>query len=131
LIGEQVGTVEAQSALYFSESWGYESENEFVNAVVRVSTALTPLQLLDATQAIERQLGKTARHATERSMRAKQRVISYHDRPIDIDILLYDELTVNTPRLRIPHPLMLERPFVMEPLRQVFKGGELPPGIHL
>ncbi len=134
LIGEQVGPVEAQSALYFSEPWGYESEHEFVNAAIRVSTVLTPLQLLDATQAIERQLGKTARHATERSSRLSRKVVAYHDRPIDIDILLYDNLTINTPRLRIPHPLMLERPFVMEPLRQVLKEegvDTLPSGAHL
>ncbi len=66
MIGEQTGAVEAESALYYSEPWGFESENGFVNAVVRISTTLTPLQLLDATQSIERQLGKTPHHATIR-----------------------------------------------------------------
>ena len=115
LIGEQIGTVEALSALYYSEPWGFESENGFVNAVVRITTTLTPLQLLDITQSIEHQLGKNASHATERS----PQLPTYHDRPIDIDILLYDDLTINTPRLTIPHPLMQQRPFVMGPLREV------------
>ena len=118
MIGEQAGTVEAQSALYYSEPWGFESEHGFVNAVVRISTTLTPFKLLDATQHIERQLGKTARHATERQ---NLNSITYHDRPIDIDILLYDDLTIDTPRLKIPHPLIQERPFVMEPLKQILE----------
>lgn len=125
IIGEQAGTVEAQSALYYSEPWGFESEHGFVNAVVRISTTLTPHRLLDATQRIERQLGKTARHATERpnskSQTSNLNSITYHDRPIDIDILLYDDLTIDTPRLKIPHPLMQERPFVMEPLKQILE----------
>lgn len=115
-IGEQIGTVEARSALYYSEPWGFSSGHAFVNAVVRVSTALTPFQLLDATQAIERQMGKSARHATERAERTHP---VYHDRPIDIDILLFDDLTIDSPRLKIPHPLMHQRPFVTEPLKEV------------
>ena len=131
LIGEQTGTVEAQSALYYSEPWGFESEHSFVNAVVRVSTTLTPHRLLDVTQRIERQLGKTAKHATERQPLTPNSSLPtphsslpaphYHDRPIDIDILLYDDLTIDTPRLKIPHPLMQERPFVMEPLKQILE----------
>ena len=114
LIEEQIGHVEAQSALYYSEPWGFASDNQFVNAVVRVTTALTPQRLLRATQHIERQLGKTRSHATERSQ-----TTVYHDRPIDIDILLYDRLTIDTPKLKIPHPLMQERDFVMIPLREI------------
>ena len=113
-IAEQIGPVEAQSALYYSEPWGFDSTNTFVNAVIRVATTLTPHALLRATQRIERQLGKTAEHATQRS----QSTI-YHDRPIDIDILLYDDLHIDTPKLKIPHPLMHERPFVMEPLKSL------------
>ena len=122
MIGEQIGTVEAQSALYYSEPWGFESEHGFVNAVVRISTAFAPHRLLNATQRIERQLGKTAKHATERQPLTPNSSIltpHYFDRPIDIDILLYDDLTIDTPRLKVPHPLMQERPFVMEPLKQV------------
>lgn len=120
-IGEQIGPVEAQSALYYSEPWGFESENTFVNAVVRVATALTPYKLLRATRRIERQVGKTTAHATERSPQPgnEHRPPVYKDRPIDIDILLYDDVHIDTPILKIPHPLMEQRPFVMEPLQEV------------
>ena len=81
----------------------------FLNACVRVSTTLTPRQLLAATQQIERALGRTAKSAGG----------VYHDRVIDIDILLYDDLRVDEPDLKIPHPLMTERDFVMIPLREI------------
>ena len=116
LINEQIGTVVRQSALFYSKPWGFESENQFVNAVILVTTTLTPRQVLKATQRIERQLGKTKAHATERT----SPFTKYHDRPIDIDILLYDNLHLDTPQLKIPHPLMQERDFVMIPLREIW-----------
>lgn len=118
LIAEQAGDVVRQSAFYYSEPWGFASENAFVNTVICIHTALTPRQLLHTTQRIERRMGKGAVHATQRGEKTV-----YHDRPIDIDILLYDDVVISTPMLTIPHPLMLQRPFVMEPLSQV-----LPPG---
>ena len=134
MIGEQIGTVEAQSALYYSEPWGFESEHGFVNAVVRISTTFAPHRLLNATQRIERLLGKTVSHATKRQPLTPNSSLltpNYFDRPIDIDILLYDDLTIDTPRLKVPHPLMQERPFVMEPLKQVLKEKEHPADAHL
>ena len=141
LINEQIGTVVRQSALYYSEPWGFESDHQFVNAVICVHTAHSPRRLLKATQRIERQLGKTAAHATVRTpipnsqfshdpqavansslftLRSSQgRRPLYHDRPIDIDILLYDDLHIDEPDLKIPHPLMDERPFVTVPLSEI------------
>ncbi|MDE5784341.1 MAG: 2-amino-4-hydroxy-6-hydroxymethyldihydropteridine diphosphokinase [Prevotella sp.] len=119
LIGEQIGPVECQSAFYYSEPWGYESDNQFVNAVVCVSTTLAPHRLLCATQHIERQLGKSRQHATVRRSSLNHHISVYHDRPIDIDILLYDDLHIDTPKLKVPHPLMQERDFVMVPLREI------------
>ena len=118
LIAEQAGTVVRQSALFYSEPWGFESENAFVNAVVCIHTSLTPHRLLRTTQRIERQMGKDSRHATQRT--AGQADV-YHDRPIDIDILLYDDITLHTPTLTIPHPHMNERPFVTVPLQEILK----------
>ena len=118
LIAGQIGTVVRQSALYRSEPWGFQSDHSFVNAVVCVETTLSPLQLLKATQRIERLLGKNSTHATQREADA---AVAYHDRPIDIDILLYDQLHVNLPNLHIPHPLMQQRPFVMVPLGEVLR----------
>ena len=120
LINEQIGTVVRQSAFFYSEPWGYESENQFVNAAILVETTLTPHQLLKATQRIERLLGKTTAHATERPSDINHRPSAlYHDRPIDIDILIFDDLHIDEPQLKIPHPLMQMRDFVMIPLREI------------
>lgn len=109
LIGEQVGAVDRQSSPLETEPWGFESPNKFLNMCVRVLTSMSPEQLLDATKAIERTLGRTAKSVDGH----------YHDRPIDIDILMYDDLHVSTPELTLPHPLMHERDFVMIPLREI------------
>lgn len=108
-IGESVGTILRCSSFLETEPWGFESDNAFLNAAVCVGTSLTPHELLAATQRIEREMGR--RH---KSVNAE-----YHDRIIDIDILLYDDVTVSTPDLVIPHPLMGKRDFVMIPLREI------------
>lgn len=124
MINEQIGTVVRQSALFYSEPWGYESENQFVNAVILVETPLSPHDVLTANQHIEQFLGKIQAHATERTESNTKNCgvsITYHDRPIDIDILLYDDLHIDEPQLKIPHPLMQERDFVMIPLNEIRK----------
>ena len=114
LIDERVGHVARRSSLIETEPWGFQSENKFLNAVILCETSLTPRQVLMATQKIERELGKRKAHATERRQKAM-----FKDRPIDIDILLYDDLKVDEPDLKIPHPLMHERDFVMQPLNEI------------
>lgn len=126
MINEQIGIVVRQSAFFYSEPWGYESDNQFVNAVILVETSLSPYDVLTANQRIEHLLGKTQAHATERpsdlSLQPSDlRPPIYHDRPIDIDILLYDDLHMDEPGLKIPHPLMEERDFVMIPLNEIRK----------
>ena len=116
LISERVGTVLRQSSLIETEPWGFNSENRFLNGVILCETSLTPRQVLKATQKIERALGRR-----QKSIGADTDVLVYHDRPIDIDILLYDDLSVNEPDLKIPHPLMYERDFVMIPLSEIRK----------
>ena len=108
-IASSVGIVEAVSSFIVTEPWGFESTHTFVNAVCRVQTRLSPMEVLDATQAIERNLGRT-----KKSMDGV-----YSDRLIDIDILLYDDLKMDTPRLIIPHPLMAQRDFVKIPLAEL------------
>jgi 2-amino-4-hydroxy-6-hydroxymethyldihydropteridine diphosphokinase len=115
LIGERVGLVIRQSSLIETEPWGFESDNKFLNGVILVETTLTPRQLLTVTQKIERELGKRRKHSTRRSQDSSL----FRDRPIDIDILLYDDLTVDEPDLKIPHPLMQDRDFVMIPLNEI------------
>lgn len=111
LIGEKIGTVIRQSSFHETEPWGFESPNLFLNACVCVSTSLAPRQLLEATQAIEKKMGRV-----KKSIDAQ-----YTDRIIDIDILLYDKLNIDEPDLIIPHPLMDKREFVMVPLKEIWK----------
>ena len=118
LIGEGVGLVIRQSSLVETEPWGFESENKFLNGVVLVETTLTPRQLLKATQRIERTLGRKKK-STQLLTPSLLPSSRYSDRPIDIDILLYDDLTVDEPGLKIPHPLMEQRDFVMIPLNEI------------
>ena len=115
LIGKKVGLVLRQSSLIETEPWGFESANRFLNGVILVETTLTPRQLLKATQKIERQLGRKKK-STDSCLLTP---VSYSDRSIDIDILLYDDLTVDEPDLKIPHPLMEQRDFVMIPLNEI------------
>ena len=108
LLAERVGDVLALSGFYETEPWGFQSENTFLNAALQLDTSLSPLELLNATQEIEIEMGRTQKSNG-----------AYHDRIIDIDILLYDNLVLQTPELTLPHPLMHERLFVMEPLAEI------------
>ncbi|GGK14442.1 2-amino-4-hydroxy-6-hydroxymethyldihydropteridine diphosphokinase [Parabacteroides faecis] len=108
LLAERVGDVLALSGFYETEPWGFQSENTFLNAALQLETSLSPLGLLEATQQIEVEMGRTQKSNG-----------TYHDRIIDIDILLYDDLILQTPELTLPHPLMQDRRFVMEPLLEI------------
>lgn len=108
LLAERAGDVLALSGFYQTEPWGFRSENLFLNAAVTLETELTPVELLQATRQIERDMGRTQKSAG-----------SYQDRIIDLDILLYGDLVLETPELIIPHPLMHRRQFVLEPLAEI------------
>jgi 2-amino-4-hydroxy-6-hydroxymethyldihydropteridine diphosphokinase len=108
-IRKRVGEVTSLSAFHASEPWGFKSENAFLNAVCCVHTDFSPQEVLHITQEIERELGRSKKSVNG----------IYSDRMIDIDILLYDDLHIQTPELTIPHPLMRERDFVIIPLREI------------
>ena len=108
-IEERIGNVVSLSAFYATAPWGFSSENSFLNAAVCVETTLLPLQVLEETQRIERELGRT-----EKSVNGL-----YADRLIDIDLLLYDDRVMDAEGLILPHPLMTERRFVKEPLSEI------------
>ena len=110
-IERRIGPVRAQSTFLATEPWGFDSQNTFLNAAIRIETKFSPLELLDETQQIERDLGR--KHKSVNGQ--------YHDRIIDIDILLYDDLHISTPRLTIPHPHMHERDFVIIPLKEIIQ----------
>lgn len=112
-INDSVGTVLRTSSFIETEPWGFDSSNTFLNAALCVETNLSPGQLLNVTQLIEREMGRTHKSVNR----------VYHDRLIDIDILLYDDITISTPALTIPHPLMQERDFVMKPLREIIEDN--------
>ncbi|HEY9543787.1 2-amino-4-hydroxy-6-hydroxymethyldihydropteridine diphosphokinase [Prevotella sp.] len=115
LLNGQVGEVVATSSFYETAPWGFDSPNKFINICVRVSTPLTPRQLLEATQRIEHLMGRV-----EKSHNG-----IYHDRIIDIDILLFDDIHIDDSDLVIPHPFMKERDFVMTPLREIIEPSVL------
>ena len=109
LIGDRVGQVTRQSSFIETEPWGFESPNKFMNAVILCETTRSPREVLLLTQQIERDMGRMKKSVSG----------GYADRAIDIDILLYDDVTIDEPDLKIPHPLMHERDFVMRPLNEI------------
>ncbi|MBQ1828841.1 MAG: 2-amino-4-hydroxy-6-hydroxymethyldihydropteridine diphosphokinase [Prevotella sp.] len=131
-IDERIGEVVRQSSFIETEPWGFQSDHRFLNAAICCLTDKTPREVLQLTQQIERDLGKTKAHATHRPSSithhpssitphpsALSPQPSYFNRPIDIDILLYDDWKVSEPDLKIPHPLMHQRDFVMIPLKEI------------
>ena len=108
-IAERVGRVEAISSCIETEPVGFDSVHLFLNMAVRVTTELNPYELLKVLKQLERDLGRTR----------KSHDGVHYDRTIDIDILLYDNLEVNSEELQIPHSRMWERDFVMRPLKEI------------
>ena len=92
-----------KSAVYETAAWGLEDQAAFLNQVVQVSTPLSPTALLTQINTIEKELGRI-------------REIKWAARVIDIDILYYDDLVLQTPDLIIPHPHLQERRFTLVPL---------------
>ena len=98
--------VERLSTVIETDPVGGPPQGKFLNAVLKATTRLSPLELLSALKSIERDLGRTS-------------TVRNGPRIMDIDILLYDNLTMNSSELIIPHPQMFERPFVMTPLEEI------------
>ncbi len=110
--------VTASSHVWETVPVGGPPQPAFLNAVIRVASELTPAELLDACHLVESELGRV-------------RDIRWGPRTIDIDILLIDEQTVDTPQLQVPHPRMTERAFVMVPLLELAPDASLPDGRKL
>lgn len=103
---ERLGTIVARSSLYRTMPWGNTAQPWFLNAVVILETQLAPRTLLDRLQAVEADLGRIRRERWE-------------PRVIDLDLLLYDDVEIATPDLRVPHPRLHERAFVLVPLAEL------------
>lgn len=126
LISQQAGTLIQRSAFFYSQPWGFESEHEFCNLCICIDTPLAPLDLLHTLQSIEIHLGRhrptqspITNHQSQITNNKSPITNIYHDRPIDIDIILYEGVELHTPELTIPHPLYRQRDFVLIPLREL------------
>ncbi len=108
-IQERIGKVVSQSAFYSTAPWGFASNHSFLNAAILVNSSFSPFEILEISKRIEYEMGRIQK--SENGV--------YSDRIIDIDLLLYDDLILDAPELRLPHPLMHERKFVMEPLVEI------------
>lgn len=118
-IASRIGKVISLSGFYTTEPWGFTSSNTFLNAACIIETHRSPSEVLALAKQIETDMGR------------RQKSVNgiYSDRPIDIDILLYDDLVLQTPELTIPHPLMHQRLFVMQPLAEI-AGECIHPILH-
>jgi len=99
-------SIEKQSGIYETPPWGVLDQPAFLNQVVRGSTSLPPGKLLVFLKRIEREMGRKP-------------TFRYGPRVIDLDILLYDDLQLERPRLTVPHPRLVERAFVLVPLAEI------------
>ena len=116
LIGQRIGTIEAVSGIIETEPWGYESSNRFLNMAARVNTELSPQDVLQTAKAIEKEMGRIAKTTKD----------GYKDRVIDIDLLIYDNLVMESRELTLPHKLMHKRRFVLDPLAEIAPDLEHP-----
>ena len=105
----------AMSGIYETEPWGVMDQPLYWNQVIEVDTTLEPLELLHVCQEIELQLGR-------------ERKVHWGSRTIDIDLLLYDNRVSESEELRLPHPYLEERAFVIAPLREIAPKLVLPSG---
>ena len=101
------GTILCVSGIYESGAWGFDSTHMFYNQCLQMETTLSPSLLLRQLLEIEEKMGRQ-RKGTE-----------YSDRPIDLDILFYDDLIIQTDDLQVPHPRMAGRKFVLQPLHEI------------
>lgn len=107
LIASGVGKIGKISPVYASPPWGFESNDYFWNMAVEVDTEWSPIQVLETINGIEERFGRVRKPGV------------YLSRQMDIDILLYDQLIIESSALTIPHPLMTIRRFVLEPLARI------------
>lgn len=98
--------VTKQSSMFDTKPWGIKNQPEFINMAVEIETELSPYKLLCLLKKIENEMGR-------------ENIIKWGPRIIDLDILLYDDLLMNTYELKIPHPLMHKREFVLQPLAEI------------
>ena len=109
MLSERAGSIVALSGLYETEPWGFHSENRFLNVALQLQTTRDPMELLGIARLIEIEMGRIVKSSGGQ----------YEDRLIDIDLLLYDDLVMQSDVLTLPHPHMHKRLFVLEPMAEI------------
>ena len=116
LLAERVGPIVSRSRIYTSAAWGFSSEEPFANQALRLETSLTPIEVLDAALGVEQIVGR------DRAQEAREKKLSgerYASRVVDVDVMFCDDEIISEPRLQVPHPLLHEREFALEPLCEI------------
>ena len=116
LLAERVGPIVSRSRIYTSVAWGFSSEEPFANQALRLETSLTPIEVLDAALGVEQTVGR------DRAQEAREKELSgerYASRVVDVDVMFCDDEVIHEPRLQVPHPLLHEREFALEPLCEI------------
>lgn len=128
LIESEIGIIENESTIYSSKSWGFNGDN-FINQVVICSTKLDPESVLFKIWEIEKNFGRDRGSVEQEIEKFKLRetgFLTYQNREMDIDILLYGDMIIETRLLTIPHPKISERLFVLNPLNELIGNETLP-----
>lgn len=113
LISNEIGIILKTSHIYITQAWGVLDQPDFLNQALEVQTELSPESLLEKIHAIEKKMGRI-------------RTTHWSKRLIDIDILFYEQLIMNTEDLTLPHPFLHERNFVLAPLVEIASGFQHP-----
>lgn len=106
LIRDRGLTINKQSSMHETTPWGVEEQPGFINMAIEIETSLEPEKLLESLKCIEAEIGR-------------QDSYRWGPRVIDLDILLYADIIINSPMLQIPHPLMHQRDFVLRPMSEI------------
>lgn len=116
LLEQSVGPILSRSRIYASQAWGFSSDEPFANQALMLDTELSPLEVLDASLAVEQQVGRNRAQEQEQKQITGER---YASRVVDVDVMFCDDEIISTPRLKVPHPLLHEREFALEPLCEI------------
>ena len=116
ILVRRVGEVEKMSQIYGSEPWGFHAEEVFSNQALVLQTTLTPIEVLDEALSTEQEVGRDrASEQMEKQITGER----YASRVVDVDVMFYDDEVIDTPRLKLPHPLLHVREFALEPLCEI------------
>ena len=116
ILARRIGTIERSSQIYGSEPWGFHAEEMFSNQALVLQTTLSPIEVLDEALATEQEVGRDREGEQEEKALTGER---YASRVVDVDVMFYDEEIIDTPRLKVPHPLLHLREFALEPLCEI------------